>query len=173
VGNDLSQAWSPDYIPTHMQTLRRRAMATGVPVDSLIKVLVNFATAAQLENVHPRRHIPAQASFGLRSGPAARARLRLLARFGGTRSANMPSLLQRSRASFCSSLSSRAMQLLECTRIPHSRLVTTRRRRSIYHWRASRGQAFEEDRSADWSRSGCLKHERQDKLSSISAARGS
>jgi hypothetical protein len=28
-------------------------VATGVPVDSLIKVLVNFATTAKLENVHP------------------------------------------------------------------------------------------------------------------------
>src|SRR5215468_12695876 len=37
----------------HMETLLRRAVATGVPVNSLIKVLVNFATAVWLENVHP------------------------------------------------------------------------------------------------------------------------
>ena len=36
-----------------METLLRRAVATGVPVNSLIKMLVNFATTAQLENVHP------------------------------------------------------------------------------------------------------------------------
>jgi hypothetical protein len=36
-----------------METLLRRAVATGVPVDSLIKVLINFATTPQLENVHP------------------------------------------------------------------------------------------------------------------------
>jgi hypothetical protein len=47
------EAWSLYYTPTHMETLLRRAVATGVPVNSLIKMLVNFATTAQLENVHP------------------------------------------------------------------------------------------------------------------------
>jgi hypothetical protein len=47
------EAWSIYYTPKHMETLLRRAVATGVPVNSLIKVLVNFATAVQLENVHP------------------------------------------------------------------------------------------------------------------------
>src|SRR5262249_50831044 len=47
------EAWSIYYTPKHMETLLRRAVATGVPVNSLIKVLVNFATTAQLENVHP------------------------------------------------------------------------------------------------------------------------
>jgi radical SAM superfamily enzyme YgiQ (UPF0313 family) len=47
------EAWSMYYTPKHMETLLRRAVATGVPVNSLIKVLVNFATTAQLENVHP------------------------------------------------------------------------------------------------------------------------
>jgi hypothetical protein len=36
-----------------MATLLRCAVATGVPVNSLIKMLVNFATTAKLENVHP------------------------------------------------------------------------------------------------------------------------
>jgi hypothetical protein len=101
---------------------------------------------------------------------AARARLHLL----GPARQTMPSSLQRSRASFCSSLSSRAMQLLECTRIPRSRLVTMRRRRSIYSrdWRASRDHAFEVDHPADWSRSGCLKHDLQGKPNSTSAPRG-
>jgi hypothetical protein len=47
------EAWSLCYTPKHMETLVRRAVATGVPVNSLIKVLVNFATAAKLEKVHP------------------------------------------------------------------------------------------------------------------------
>src|ERR1700757_1396894 len=47
------EAWSLYYTPDHMKVLLRRAVATGVPVNSLIKVLVNFATTVQLENVHP------------------------------------------------------------------------------------------------------------------------
>jgi hypothetical protein len=38
-----------------METLLRRAVATGVPVNSLIKMLVNFATTVRLEKVHPLR----------------------------------------------------------------------------------------------------------------------
>src|SRR6476620_7730070 len=47
------EAWSLYYTSKHMETLLRRAVATGVPVNSLIKVLVNFATTVRLENVHP------------------------------------------------------------------------------------------------------------------------
>jgi hypothetical protein len=47
------ESWSIYYTPKHMETLLRRAVATGVPVNSLIKVLVNFATTVRLENVHP------------------------------------------------------------------------------------------------------------------------
>jgi hypothetical protein len=47
------EAWSIYYTPKHMETLLRRAVATGVPVNSLIKVLVNFATTVRLENLHP------------------------------------------------------------------------------------------------------------------------
>ena len=36
-----------------MKTLLRRAAATGVPIGSLVKVLVTFATTVRLENVHP------------------------------------------------------------------------------------------------------------------------
>ena len=36
-----------------METLLRRAAATGVPMVSLLKVLVTFASAVTLENVHP------------------------------------------------------------------------------------------------------------------------
>jgi radical SAM superfamily enzyme YgiQ (UPF0313 family) len=46
-------AWSLYYTPKHMETLLRRAVATGVPVGSLMKLLVNFATSVRLENVHP------------------------------------------------------------------------------------------------------------------------
>ena len=47
------ESWSLYYTPEHMATLLRRAAATGVPMNSLIKVLVTFATALRLENVHP------------------------------------------------------------------------------------------------------------------------
>ena len=47
-----------------MKTLLRRAAATGVPMASLVKVLVTFATTVRLENVHPlaERHPASQAS---------------------------------------------------------------------------------------------------------------
>ena len=47
------EAWSLYYTPKHMKTLLRRAIATGVPVGSLVKVLVAFATMVHLEHVHP------------------------------------------------------------------------------------------------------------------------
>jgi radical SAM superfamily enzyme YgiQ (UPF0313 family) len=47
------EAWSLYYTPSHMKTLLRRAAATGVPLRSLVKVLVAFATTVRLENVHP------------------------------------------------------------------------------------------------------------------------
>lgn len=47
------EAWALYYTPAHMRTLMRRAAATGVPLGSLVKVLVSFATAVRLENVHP------------------------------------------------------------------------------------------------------------------------
>ncbi|MCW4115082.1 radical SAM protein [Aurantimonas sp. MSK8Z-1] len=47
------EAWSLYYSRDHMRTLIRRAVATGVPVASLVKVLVSFATTVRLENVHP------------------------------------------------------------------------------------------------------------------------
>jgi hypothetical protein len=48
-----AEAWSLYYTPAHMRTLLRRAAATGVPLGSLVKVLVSFATMVRLENVHP------------------------------------------------------------------------------------------------------------------------
>ena len=47
------EAWSLYYTPEHMKTLLRRAAATGVPMTSLVKVLVTFATTVALEQVHP------------------------------------------------------------------------------------------------------------------------
>ena len=47
------EAWSLYYTREHMETLLRRAAATGVPMVSLLKVLVTFASAVTLENVHP------------------------------------------------------------------------------------------------------------------------
>ncbi len=47
------EAWSLYYTPKHMRTLLRRAAATGVPIGSLIKILVNFSTTVRLENLHP------------------------------------------------------------------------------------------------------------------------
>ena len=47
------EAWSLYYTPKHMRTLLCRAAATGVPMGSLVKVLVTFATTVRLENVHP------------------------------------------------------------------------------------------------------------------------
>ncbi|MBY3464863.1 radical SAM protein [Rhizobium laguerreae] len=47
------EAWSLYYSPDHMKTLLRRAVATGVPLTRLVKVLVSFATTVPLENVHP------------------------------------------------------------------------------------------------------------------------
>ncbi|WP_061933337.1 radical SAM protein [Aureimonas sp. AU22] len=47
------EAWALYYTPAHIRTLLRRAVATGVPVGSLVKILVSFATTVRLENVHP------------------------------------------------------------------------------------------------------------------------
>jgi len=47
------EAWSLYYTPEHMRTLLRRAVATGVPVHSLVKLLVTFAISVPLENIHP------------------------------------------------------------------------------------------------------------------------
>jgi hypothetical protein len=47
------EAWSLYYTPKHMTTILRRAAATGIPMNSLIKALVPFATTVHLENVHP------------------------------------------------------------------------------------------------------------------------
>jgi hypothetical protein len=47
------EAWSLYYSADHMRTLLRRAAATGVPLKSLVKLLVTFSSTVRLENVHP------------------------------------------------------------------------------------------------------------------------
>ena len=47
------EAWSLYYSPRHIETLLRRAAATGTRLSSLVKLLVRFGTTVQLEKVHP------------------------------------------------------------------------------------------------------------------------
>src|SRR5262245_18146341 len=47
------EAWSLYYTPEHMRTVLRRAVATGLPTGSLVKLLVTFSTAVRIEGVHP------------------------------------------------------------------------------------------------------------------------
>ena len=47
------EAWSLYYSNDHMRTLLRRAAATGLPMGSLVRLLVTFATTVPIENVHP------------------------------------------------------------------------------------------------------------------------
>jgi hypothetical protein len=47
------EAWSLYYTPAHMQTLLRRAAATGVPLGSLMRLLARFALSDPIEKVHP------------------------------------------------------------------------------------------------------------------------
>jgi len=66
------EAWSLYYTPKHMKTLLRRAAATGVPMGSLVKVLVTFATTVRLENVHPLQSGILVPSARLNAAPACR-----------------------------------------------------------------------------------------------------
>jgi hypothetical protein len=146
----------------------RRRVAAG---------LVSFGRMVSTNSSSPMTisRATAQASFGLPSGSAARAQLHLLARFGETSSANMPSLLQRSRASFCSSLSSRAMQR---SNVQDTALTVSDEEETTLDLLTNTTGArpavtyFEEVCLAE-SRSGCLKRDLQDKLNSISAPSGS
>ena len=51
--NIYRDAWQLYYSPKHVRTLLRRAMATNVPLHSLVKLLVTFGTSVPLENMHP------------------------------------------------------------------------------------------------------------------------
>jgi radical SAM superfamily enzyme YgiQ (UPF0313 family) len=47
------QAWGLYFTRDHIETLLRRAAATGVPVGSLAKALIQFSWQMQLEKIHP------------------------------------------------------------------------------------------------------------------------
>ena len=47
------EAWSRYYTDDHIETLLRRAAATGVKISSLVKLLAIFSTAVRVEDVHP------------------------------------------------------------------------------------------------------------------------
>ena len=47
------EAWQLYYTPAHVETLLRRAVASGISMTRLIKVLVPFTTMVRLEGVHP------------------------------------------------------------------------------------------------------------------------
>jgi hypothetical protein len=117
-----------------METLLHRAVATGVPVDGLIKVLVNSATPAKLENVHPlqggilRLKHPSVCRPGV-----PRERFHLLAAVRLRNAQQTCRHCCNDRAPPSDQVYHHATQPLECTRTPRSnRVVTTRRRRSIY-----------------------------------------
>jgi radical SAM superfamily enzyme YgiQ (UPF0313 family) len=48
-----TEAWDLYFTRDHIETLLRRAAATGVPVGSLAKALIQFASQMQLEKIHP------------------------------------------------------------------------------------------------------------------------
>jgi len=47
------EAWSLYYSKEHMRTLLRRAYAAGLPMGSLVKMLLTFSTMVPVERVHP------------------------------------------------------------------------------------------------------------------------
>jgi radical SAM superfamily enzyme YgiQ (UPF0313 family) len=47
------EAWSLYYSKAHLRTLLRRGVATGLPIGSLVRMLVTFATTVPIEKVHP------------------------------------------------------------------------------------------------------------------------
>ena len=146
-----------------METLLRRAVATGVPVNSLIKVLVNFATTVRLENVHPlqggilRLKHPSERRPGL---PRERAFI-FWPRFVWE---------TLSKHAVIIGMIARLLVLkFAITRDPAARtymdvaLSAGQRRRGYdarpphqHDGRARCSRAFEEGRRADWHRSGCV-----------------
>ncbi len=47
------EAWTLYYSRDHCRTLFRRAVATGLPMKSLLTLLLTFSTTVAVENVHP------------------------------------------------------------------------------------------------------------------------
>jgi hypothetical protein len=48
-----NEAWSLYYSPEHIETIMRRGFACGVPLTSLVKLIVQFSATLRLEGVHP------------------------------------------------------------------------------------------------------------------------
>jgi Radical SAM superfamily len=47
------EAWKSYYTPEHMETILRRARATGIKIFGLFKIMALFTLAVKVENVHP------------------------------------------------------------------------------------------------------------------------
>jgi radical SAM superfamily enzyme YgiQ (UPF0313 family) len=47
------RAWEAYYTPTHMETLMRRAAATGISLGKMLNMLVSFWALSLVEHVHP------------------------------------------------------------------------------------------------------------------------
>jgi hypothetical protein len=47
------EVWTRYYTPEHMETLLRRAAATGIKVSSLVKLLLIFSKTVFVEDLHP------------------------------------------------------------------------------------------------------------------------
>ncbi len=71
------EVWDLYYSRAHMMTLLRRAAATGLPMRSLVFLLLTFSTTIAVERVHPlqggivRMKHPSERRPGLRQWPAA------------------------------------------------------------------------------------------------------
>jgi hypothetical protein len=46
-------AWDVFYTDEHLETIMRRAPATGINIRSLMPVLIWFSSAMKIENLHP------------------------------------------------------------------------------------------------------------------------
>ena len=69
------EAWSLYYSPEHMRRCSRARSATGVPIGSLVKLLVTFATIGSArEHAPAAERCPARSSSRPSAGPACRAK---------------------------------------------------------------------------------------------------
>jgi hypothetical protein len=123
------EAWSIYYAPKHLKTLLRRAAVTGVPVNSLIKMLVTFATTVQLENVHPLQSgILRLKHLSERRPELPRERALIFwPQFIWKTLSKHVVIIRTIARLLCSSSPSRTIPLLEPTRIPRSSRLATMR----------------------------------------------
>ena len=88
-----NEAWDLYYSREHMETILRRGFARGVPLVSLIKLIVQFSATLRLENVHPlqggiiRMSHPSERRPTMKQEPAALFWLRFAWRFLRTHAA--------------------------------------------------------------------------------------